>query len=201
MARLQLSKSALHREEQRLSTFSRVLPSLDLKRRQLMAERGKARRRLAETREAIEALLREVGAAVPMLANRNVDLDGLARVTDVSLASENVVGTRLPKLEAVAIETHRYANLGTPHWVDRVLEALRRMIELRIRAQVEERRLALLEQAVKKVTQRVNLFEKVLIPRARANIKKIHIVLGDAERAAVVTSKLAKAKQLARAAS
>ena len=40
----------------------------------------------------------------------------------------------------------------------------------------------------------------MLIPRTRANLKKIHIVLGDAERAAVVTSKLAKAKQLARTA-
>jgi V/A-type H+/Na+-transporting ATPase subunit D len=49
---------------------------------------------------------------------------------------------------------------------------------------------------VKKVTQRVNLFEKVLIPRTQAHIRKIQIFLGDAERAGVVTAKLAKAKQV-----
>jgi len=68
-------------------------------------------------------------------------------------------------------------------------------MELRIRAQVEERRLALLEQAVKTITQRVNLFDKVLIPRARQNIKRIQIYLSDLQTAAVVRSKIAKRKR------
>jgi len=46
------------------------------------------------------------------------------------------------------------------------------------------------------VTQRVNLFDKILIPTARRNIQRIRIYLGETERAAVVTSKLAKSKQL-----
>ena len=52
-----------------------------------------------------------------------------------------------------------------------------------------------LDQAVRRITQRVNLFEKILIPTAKKNIQRIRIYLGDAERAAVVTSKLAKVKQ------
>ena len=63
---------------------------------------------------------------------------------------------------------------------------LRDMLELRIRVQVEERRLTLLDAAIKTVTQRVNLFDKVLIPRTRENIRRIRISLSDAERAAVV---------------
>ena len=50
--------------------------------------------------------------------------------------------------------------------------------------------------AVRKVTQRVNLFDKVLIPRARKHIERIRIHLSDAERAAVVRSKIAKGKRL-----
>jgi V/A-type H+-transporting ATPase subunit D len=45
------------------------------------------------------------------------------------------------------------------------------------------------------VTQRVNLFEKVLIPRARKSIQRIRVYLSDEERAAVVRSKIAKRKQ------
>ena len=62
---------------------------------------------------------------------------------------------------------------------------------------MQQRRGALLDAALRKVTQRVNLFEKVLIPRARDNIRRIRIYLGDAERAAVVRSKIAKRKRAA----
>ncbi len=69
------------------------------------------------------------------------------------------------------------------------------MLELRVARQVEQRRLELLDAAVRKVTQRVNLFEKVLIPRSREHIRRIGIALSDAERAAVVRAKIAKGKR------
>jgi len=40
----------------------------------------------------------------------------------------------------------------------------------------------------------VNLFEKILIPRAKKNIKKIKVFLGDQELAAVSRAKVAKNK-------
>ena len=52
-----------------------------------------------------------------------------------------------------------------------------------------------LNDAVRRITQRVNLFEKVLIPQAEKKIHRIKIYLADTERAAVVRSKIAKAKQ------
>jgi V/A-type H+-transporting ATPase subunit D len=51
--------------------------------------------------------------------------------------------------------------------------------------------------AVQKITQRVNLFDKMLIPRTRENIRKIGIFLADSERAAVVRAKIAKSRRLA----
>jgi V/A-type H+-transporting ATPase subunit D len=54
---------------------------------------------------------------------------------------------------------------------------------------------ARMQGAVRRVTQRVNLFEKVLIPNAKRNIARIQIFLSDVERAAVVTSKIAKGKR------
>jgi len=195
MARLQFSKSALSREQRNLKTYQRFLPSLDLKRQQVMAERNKAARRLAQSRRDIDALRKAAGDTNPMLANRDVDLTHLAKITDVSLGVENVVGTRLPTLEAVAIDVRDYPLMGKPFWVDSAAKLLCQMLELRVRAQVEERRLALLEQAVKTITQRVNLFDKVLIPRARQNIKRIQIYLSDLETAAVVRSKISKRKR------
>lgn len=49
---------------------------------------------------------------------------------------------------------------------------------------------------MRRVTQRVNLFEKVLIPKAEENIRRITIFLSDQERAAVVRSKIAKSREV-----
>ena len=195
MARLQLSKSALSREQKNLRTYKRFLPSLDLKRQQVMAERNEAARQLAQTRREIDALRKAAGDINPMLANRDVELTDLARITDVRLDVQNVVGTRLPTLTAVTVEVRDYPLMAKPFWVDNTAQMLRQMLELRVRLQVEQRRLALLEQAVKTITQRVNLFDKVLIPRARQNIKRIQIYLSDLQTAAVVRSKIAKRKR------
>ena len=90
MARLQLSKSALSREQKNLRTFERFLPSLDLKRQQVMAERNKAARQLAQTRREITEQLKRAGDSNPMLANRDVDLADLQAVVDQLEAAEAV---------------------------------------------------------------------------------------------------------------
>ncbi|MDR0448788.1 MAG: V-type ATP synthase subunit D, partial [Treponema sp.] len=41
-------------------------------------------------------------------------------------------------------------------------------------------------------SQRVNLFEKIKIPEAKTNIKKIGVYLGDQQTAAVVRGKISK---------
>jgi len=197
MARLQLSKSSLNRENVNLKKFSKFLPSLDLKRRQLIAERARSSAALDEEHERIAQFRKIIGEKLPMLSNREVDLQDLVTLKMVTIGEENVVGTRLPVLESIEVEVRDYALLGKPQWVDAVAESLRDMMELQVRARIERRRLAALEQAVKTVTQRVNLFEKVLVPRARENIKRIRIYLSDADRAAVVRSKIAKKKRAA----
>ncbi|MDP3334367.1 MAG: V-type ATP synthase subunit D, partial [Methylococcaceae bacterium] len=80
-------------------------------------------------------------------------------------------------------------------WVDTLVQRLKDATEQRLRAEIAGERLNTLKIAVRRITQRVNLFEKILIPTAKQNIQKIRIFLGDAERANVVTSKLAKQKQ------
>lgn len=194
MARLALNKASQTRESKQLKTFERFLPSLDLKRRQLIAVRNEARLALAATQAEIESLQALAAKNIPMLANQKLDLQGLARVTGVELGEENLMGARLPLLLTVSVAIRPYGLLAKPHWVDLVAQYLKSTLELRIRAQVEARRLALLNDAVRVITQRVNLFDKVLIPRTKSNIKRIQIYLSDGERAAVVRAKIAKAK-------
>lgn len=192
MSRLPLSKAQLAKENTNLAMYRRYLPSLDLKRKQLMSERAKTRERIAEIDAIIAKQIETIGAEIPMLANRDIDLSGLAKLTSVRLAERNVVGQRLPVVKEIEVAIAPYGFLIRPHWVDLVAERLKEMLRLRVEARIVHRQLELLDAAVTKVTQRVNLFEKVLIPQAQSNVRRIQIALGDVERAAVVTSKIAK---------
>ncbi len=196
MARLALSKSSLSKQQTQLKSYERFLPSLDLKRKQLIGERNKAVHTLQRTREEIKRYTEQVGERLPMLSNKEIDLSNLVTLEGARLVEENVVGTSLPRLQAIEVTVADYPLLTKPHWVDNVVKELTAVLELNVRAQVEERRLALLEAAVRTITQRVNLFDKVLIPRTRRNIKHIRVYLSDAERAGVVNSKIAKRKRL-----
>ena len=195
MPRLQLNKSSQARETAQLKTYERFLPALDLKRQQLMGERAKAIAKVRELQAEVDALAKKVGEDLPMLGNDEIDLDGLVRLTDYKLGTENVVGTRLPTLEHVKVDVWPYDLMTKPHWVDDVARLLHDMIEARLKVRVARQRVKLLDEAVTTITQRVNLFDKVLIPNTRANIKRIRVYLNDEEMAAVVRSKIAKNKR------
>ena len=195
MPQLALNKTSLTRETRQLDTYQRFLPSLDLKRRQLIAERNKARRQVAATEAEIESLEASAGESIPMAADRRLDLDGLVKVGRVEVGEENLVGLRLPMLIDVQLRRVAYSLLARPHWVDALASLLETLLQLRIRLSLEQQRLAVLEAAVKKITQRVNLFDKVLIPKARDNIRRIRIKLSDTEKAAIVNAKIAKRKR------
>ncbi len=195
MAKLTLSKSALAQERRQLKLYEQTLPSLDLKRRQLSVELSRARQALAAAREAVEELESNIGKQLPMLANSEIELSGLVQMTDFELVEENVVGVRLPLLKRIHCTVADYSLLAKPAWVDVLVQRLKDAAELRTQVLVAEERVRILQYQEKRVTQRVNLFDKILIPTARRNIQRIQIFLGDAERAAVVRSKLVKAKQ------
>ena len=195
MAKLRLSKSSLTQQRSQLQLYQKLLPSLDLKRRQLTVEYEKAKRELARAQSAVEELDARIGRELPMLAGTDVELSGLVRMTGFELTEENVVGVRLPLLERIECEVADYSFLAAAPWVDALVQRLRDAAAERVRAEVAARRVRILQQAVRRTTQRVNLFDRILIPEARKNIKRIRIFLGDQERDAVIRSKLAKAKQ------
>jgi V/A-type H+-transporting ATPase subunit D len=196
MAKLKLSKRSLQQERQQLALFVRLLPSLDLKRLQLMAETRRAHKEREQLRTAIEKVEGRIGRELPMLADVQTDLSGLVRLSGVTKVQQNVVGVVLPLFERCACAVADYSLLAVPPWVDALVDRVKEAVELRVREETAAERVRILEHALKRITQRVNLFEKVLIPCARKNIRRIQIYLGDAERAAVVTSKIAKKKQI-----
>ena len=196
MDRLSFSKASLAKEAAQLKRYQHYLPSLDLKRKQLTAQRAKALAHLKQTELNLHQSYQRVGELLPMLADEHIDLAGLVKIGNVEIGEENVIGVHVPALKVLEIRVIPYSFMSKPHWVDQVVLHLSHILRLKVQREVAIRRLDILELAVKKITQRVNLFDKVLIPKTRENIRKIRIFLSDAEKAAVVNAKLTKNKRL-----
>lgn len=195
-----LNKSSLTRETDRLAEYRRFLPSLELKRLQLLSAKAEARADLEKLNAACRRSFDDLAAALPMLANLQVPLEGLVRVSGIMRGEQNLSGTRLLVVNTVEIETGGYSTLARPHWVDAYVRGMRVLLRLEVERDTADERLRLLTEAEAVISRRVNLFEKVLIPQAQTAIRAIRMALADAERDAVVRAKISKRKTAARAA-
>jgi V/A-type H+-transporting ATPase subunit D len=194
---LALNKTTLKQQRDQLKMFKRFLPSLDLKRQQLLAALKQSRRELEEVQREAAELMDQVQGLYSLLGSSTVasrNLASLVRIRSVRIDEENMLGTQLPVAREVEFDVADYSRFVTPFWVDLLIDSLKQLAELRVHVEVREERVERLDYAARRITQRVNLFEKVLIPQATKNIRKIVIFLSDQERAAVVNSKIAKSK-------
>jgi V/A-type H+-transporting ATPase subunit D len=196
MAKVSLSKSSLQKERDNLRLYERILPSLDLKRMQLTGELARAKEQVLQDQEEVRRVGGLISEQLPMLANREIDLSGLVKVTSVRVEEENVVGVKLPLLKEVEVTVQEYSLLAKPHWVDAYVEQLKKTLHLLAKVKISEKRVDVLNHAVRRITQRVNLFEKILIPETKKNIKRVQIFLADLERASIVRSKISKAMRV-----
>jgi V/A-type H+/Na+-transporting ATPase subunit D len=194
MAKIAFNKSSLQKIREQMKLYKGLLPSLDLKRRQLTAELAKAKVKYEKSSEAVKALMEDVGKKLPMLANAEIDLSGLVKVKEVKAREDNIVGVRIPVVDEVICEVQPYSMLVRRHWVDDLVEKLKQMAMVKAQEEAAKVQVQRLEVGLRRITQKVNLFEKILIPESKQIIAKIQIFLGDTERSAVVRSKISKQK-------
>jgi V/A-type H+-transporting ATPase subunit D len=193
-----LNKTTLKQTRDQAKIYKQFLPSLDLKRQQLLAALKKAKKELERIESEQASVATRLEELFPLLGSTTIASRRIATmvtVKEVIIEQENVVGTMLPVVRNVDFEVASFSRWVAPFWVDSLVLDLEQSAELRVQWQVAKERVARLELASRRITQRVNLFEKVLIPRAEELIRKIVIFLSDQERAAVVRSKLAKGKE------
>jgi len=196
MTRLAYNKRELQKKREQLVQYQRVLPSLDLKFRQLTQKRIDTKTQLDYSVNQEKDLFANTVRQIPMIGNESIDLAGLVTVREVKLVHNNELGVTVPSVIDVVCDIKKYSLLTKPHWVDMVAVQMQRLLVLRCSIDIEQQRLAIFEHAIKKTLQRVNLLQKLLIPRIKKDIQKIQVALSDMERAAVVRSKMAKAKRL-----
>jgi V/A-type H+-transporting ATPase subunit D len=199
MAELKFTKQELRQQQIRLTQLQRYLPTLQLRKALLQAEVFAARSNRDILRSSCQQQWDKLSRSAPLITlDPTISLANAAKISFVDKGSENIAGVELPTVKDVAFFPFEYDLYDSPPWLDRLVEKIRAFRSLEIKASIAEERIAILTRELKQVYIRVNLFEKVLIPRCVKNIKSIKIFLGDLQLAAVSQAKIAKMKILAR---
>ncbi|HSX26484.1 MAG TPA: V-type ATP synthase subunit D [Chlamydiales bacterium] len=192
---VKLTKNELRTQQTRYSQFQRYLPTLQLKKAMLQFEVSLVYLEIAQLKEEFLTARVRVEDFSPFLLEKvAVDLLLYAEILHVKKRYENIAGVEIPILDKVIFRDPDYFLFDTPVWTDRATELLRELVTAREKMNIAEEKRRALEKELREVSIRVNLFEKILIPRAQENIKKIRIFLGDQQLAAVAQAKVAKRK-------
>ena len=195
MADYKLNKVELTRFRRQVATYNQYLPVLKLKQEQLQAEQLKARRSLTELRHKIAARKKELESVVTLLAEPSyIDIQAYLRPSRIETSLATVAGVEVPAIEAVHFPPFALSYFGAPVWLSQSSDALRSLICLEIEVAIFQERVRRIERELRRTTQRVNLFEQVLIPQSKEAIRRIRIALGDRQVAAVGRAKIAKRK-------
>ena len=118
----------------------------------------------------------------------------LVKVKEVKKTKGNIAGVEVPVFQSLVFEDVPYDLRVYPLWVDKAIVALGEIARYDALIETLKERIRLLDKELRTTTQRVNLFEKVKIPEAKENIRKIGIYLQDQQTSAVVRGKIAKKK-------
>ncbi len=195
---MRLTKTELRAQQGRLTQLRRYLPTLQLKKAMLQFEVLGAIAEIDKIREELSNARQKVEAFRPFLDERvECDLSESAEIILVKKHYENIAGVEIPVFEKVLFRDPTYSLFDTPVWTDQSAALVRAMIVERERLRIAEEKRRALEKELRDVSIRVNLFEKVLIPRSEQNIQKIKVFLGDQQLAAVAQAKVAKRKMRA----
>jgi len=193
MAKIKYTKNELKRQKDDLARFTRYLPTLELKKMQLIAEVRRIQDEIAAVQRTFDQVEREVSEWVDVFAEK-IDLRDFFEVEEIQTGEDNIAGIDIPVFQDMVFADREYDFFQIPLWVDRGLEVVKEQIRRQVEMQILRQQEEILREELRITIQRIKLFEEVKIPEAKENIRVIQIFLGDQQTAAVVRGKIAKTK-------
>ncbi|MCL2481633.1 MAG: V-type ATP synthase subunit D [Spirochaetaceae bacterium] len=193
MAKIKLTKNEQKKQKDSLKRYTRYLPTLMLKKQQLQLVIRQVENSLKEKKEERDKFQNEVYSWVDVFGEK-VDFDSLLKIKSLEVENGNIAGVDIPVFKGISFDLPEYNLFEKPLWVDTAVEKVSKLLAFDEEVKILEKQIELLGAELRVTTQRVNLFEKVKIPEAKENIRKIQIYLGDQQTASVVRGKMAKNK-------
>jgi len=193
MAKIKYTKNELKKQKDNLKRFTRYLPTLELKKQQLLVEIRQIQNRIDKLTEEAERAEQEVTRWVDVFAE-DINLQQFFEVMEITTDVGNIAGIDIPLFVEVVFVDKDYDYYATALWIDKGIEVVKDQIRRQAELQIAQKQQEIIREELRITIQRIKLFEEVKIPEARENIRVIQIFLGDQMTAEVVRGKIAKAK-------
>lgn len=192
---IKLTKMGLRDEQVKLSQLTKYLPTLQLKKAMLQLEVNGVTLELENLKAKMQQQVEKSLSFASLLTGHDTSvIFNSLQVEEVKKTYENIAGVDIPLYHSTVFRDIAYPLLTTPYWWDQAILELRVIAEVREERRCVEEKKKALQKELREVSIRVNLFEKILIPRTEENIKKIKVFLSDQQLAAVAQAKIAKRK-------
>ncbi|HCK98996.1 MAG TPA: V-type ATP synthase subunit D [Candidatus Marinimicrobia bacterium] len=193
MAKIRFTKNELKNQKEALKRYTRYLPTLELKKIQLVNEIRTIAHQIETIHKEMERFEGELFQWVDVFGE-DIDISTLSSVEKIVTTSGNIAGIDIEIFERVIFKDEEYDFFEIPLWVDKGIEACKEQISQKIKIETLKKQIKVLREELRITIQRINLFEKVKIPESRENIRIIRIYLGDMQTAEVVRGKISKSK-------
>ena len=189
MIAFQYNKTSLQNLEKQLKMRVRTLPIIKSKESALRIE---VKRCKAEMQQHDEEYVSQLEQYRALFALWNEFDASLVKTGELLIGKQKVAGVQVPVLQKASFVVAPYSLFNSPKWFADGIELLKEMAMTAIRRELLNRKLRLLENARKKTTQKVNLFEKVQIPGYQDAIRKIKRFMEDEENLSKSSQKILK---------
>lgn len=193
MAKVKLTKNEFKKQKDALKRYTRYLPTLELKKQQLLTEIRRIQDEILKLKKQYEDLKNQLRAWVDVFGE-DVDITTLFSLKEIETETGNIAGSDIPLFKGISFEDEDYDLMEYPFWVDEGIETAKVFIALNAEIEILEKQQEIIQEELRITIQRINLFDKILIPETKENIRKIRIFLGDQQTASVVRGKIAKSK-------
>jgi V/A-type H+-transporting ATPase subunit D len=195
LAAVKCTKNEMHRLQKKLVQLKKYLPTLQLKKMLLQAEVNKAKVEIEHKKQRYKEDLLTLEPSMKLLSDPSTTLlkDQLLIEKKV-VVYENIAGIEVPSLKSLTFKQSSQPIQYKPFWHIDLTKQVQSAKNRAIALEISEEKKRILEEELRGVSIRVNLFEKRLIPDIEREIGVIKIFLGDQVLAAVALSKLAKEK-------
>lgn len=191
--KFQYNKTSLQGLDKQLKMRVRALPTIKNKESALRSEVKKAKEVAEEFNNKLEDTLNSLNDMLQLYDEYVTDI---LTVKDVNMSVKKIAGVKTPILDSVEYNIKEFSLFNQPGWFLDGIEYIKEVVKIALEREFYVRKMELLDQARKKTTQKVNLYEKVQIPGFQEAIRKIKRFLEDEENLSKSAQKIVKTRKM-----
>ncbi|MFN3660801.1 MAG: V-type ATP synthase subunit D [Brevinematales bacterium] len=187
----QFNKLAMQAMQKQIKIRQNALPTLKSKETALRLTVKRLKEERDKISQEFDRYLKEMEDNIRLWAEFP---DALVLLEKVVITTQKIAGVKTPDFSDVNMRVASYSLFHAPMWYTDGIGQLEKIARILSRLKILERKMAILDYARRKTTQKVNLYEKVQIPAYEEAIRKIKRFLEDVDNLEKSAQKITKQK-------